>query len=98
MNAITVDIRSGAFGGNAALMRADDAASATATGVASAAPPDGNGGTVDISLPASALSAATAPVARRSACAPPPVDFTSDTLTIAGGESAGTAPTLTVTH
>ena len=99
VTAVDIDIKSGAFGGNNAVQSSDYGASASASGITSFVPPASNGSSVDVGIPSSAwqyvnrngrtqfrLRATTA------------WDFTSDVLTIYGGESGSMAPVLIVTY
>lgn len=99
VQAITVDIRRGSFGGNRTLAQTDYGAAATAMGVATFAPPAQDGQTATTSLSRSGVAAIN-PVGRTQLRlrATTPVNFAADQFHVRGGESLTAAPRLTVEY
>ncbi|GAB4155334.1 MAG: hypothetical protein Fur0021_22600 [Candidatus Promineifilaceae bacterium] len=98
VNSVTLDISNGAFGAPG-LEFGDYYAAASASNIASVAPPLVDDGFVDVALPAAALPHIN--VAGRTQFrlkASTPLNFASDVLTLHGGESLLFAPTLTITY
>ena len=99
VTAVDIDIVSGAFGGNTAVQSGDYGATASASAIASFAPPSSNGSSVDVGIPSNVWQYINrngrTQFRLRGTSA---WDFTSDVFNFYGGDGESMAPVLIVTY